>query len=374
VAVALSNAQLFSELEQKQRELVRKQRKVEELLQGKEREVEELGAALALARAHGGGDRYREIVGESPALRRVFATLDRVLPTDLPVIILGESGTGKELIARALHREGPRAQRPFVSINCAALPEPLLESELFGYVKGAFTGAERDKQGLFVAAHGGTLFLDELGELSLALQVKLLRVLTERELRPLGSTRSVPVDVRIVAATNRDLRRMVETKSFREDLYYRLNVVEIALPPLRERREDILPIAEHVLAKRAEARKEKPKRLASGALQRLFAHPFPGNVRELENVLARAEALCEGDTIRAADLGLTREAAASAKQHPRSRAEYAHQEAQLLLETLERERWNVSNVSRSLGIPRNTLYRKLTRLGLVPAQARERPR
>ena len=194
-------------------------------------------------------------------------------------------------------------------------------------------------------------------------------------MRPVGATRSVPVDVRVVAATNRDLRRMVDDKTFREDLYYRLHVVEISLPPLRERREDILPIAERVLARRASQRDEKPKRLSTGAAQRLLAHPFPGNVRELENALARAEALSEGDTIRAADLGLTVEAAPIAKQHARSRAEFAHQEAQLLLETLERERWNVSGVSRSLGIPRNTLYRKLTRLGIaLPSdQAPKRP-
>jgi serine/threonine-protein kinase PknK len=371
VAVALSNAQLFLELEQKQRELLRKQRKVEELLAEKGREVERLEVALVEAREARARFAYREIVGDSSSLRRVFATLDRVIPTDLPVIVLGESGTGKELVARALHAEGPRAQKAFVSINCGALPEPLLESELFGYVKGAFTGADRDKVGLFVTAHGGTLFLDELGELPLSLQVKLLRVLTERAVRPVGATRSLQVDVRIVAATNRNLKRMVEAGSFREDLYYRLNVVELTLPPLRERREDIIPIAERVLERRARERKSKAKRLSSGAAQRLLTHPFPGNVRELENVLVRAEALCEGDIIRASDLGLTREGAPLGKQQPRSRAEFAHQEAELLLETLERERWNVSNVSRNLGIPRNTLYRKLTRLGLSPKQGRE---
>jgi serine/threonine-protein kinase PknK len=373
VAVALGNAQLLSELEQKQRELLRKQRKVEELLEGKEREVERLEGALAEQRAAlGTRFSYDEIVGTSAGLRRLFATLDRVIPTDLPVVILGESGTGKELVARALHSQGPRARQPFVGINCGALPEALLESELFGHVKGAFTGADRDKSGLFVAARGGTLFLDELGELPLSLQVKLLRVLTERELRPVGATRSQSIDVRIVAATNRDLRRMVSEGGFREDLYYRLSVVEIVLPPLRERKEDVVPIAERLLARRAQQLGAAPKRLSSEAAQRLLAHPFPGNVRELENVLLRAGALCEGDTIRAADLALPAGASAPERQTARSRSDFAREEAALLLESLERARWNVSSVSRSLGIPRNTLYRKLARLGLSPAAASAR--
>jgi transcriptional regulator with GAF, ATPase, and Fis domain len=366
VAVALGNAQLFLELEQKQRELLRRQRKVEELLEGKEREVARLSEALAEERAaFATRFSYQEIVGTSPNLRRIFATLDRVIPTDLPVIVLGESGTGKELVARAIHSQGPRAGQPFVGINCGALPEPLLESELFGYVKGAFTGADRDKTGLFAAARGGTLFLDELGELPLSLQVKLLRVLTEREVRPLGATRSVGIDVRIVAATNRDLRGMVAEGSFREDLFYRLGVIEITLPPLRERKEDILPIAESLLARRAAQLGVTAKRLSSEAAQRLLAHRFPGNVRELENLLLRASALCEGDTIRAADLGMPVRSPSPAKKTPRSRSEFAGQEAELLLEALERERWNVSGVARSLGIPRNTLYRKLARLGLL---------
>jgi serine/threonine-protein kinase PknK len=371
VAVALSNAQLLSELEQKQRELLRKQRKVEELLAGKERELARLEGELAEQRAAlATRFSYDEIVGESASLRRLFATLDRVIPTDLPVILLGESGTGKELVARALHSQGPRAHRPFVGINCGALPEALLESELFGHVKGAFTGAERDKTGLFVAARGGTLFLDELGELPLSLQVKLLRVLTEREVRPLGATRSQSVDVRLVAATNRDLRRMVGEGAFREDLFYRLSVVEIVLPPLRERKEDIAPIAQRLLARQAERLGAAPKRLSSEAAQRLRAYPFPGNVRELENVLLRAGALCEGDTIRAADLELPAHASSPERRAARSRADYARDEAELLFESLERARWNVSSVSRSLGIPRNTLYRKLARLGLAPETAR----
>ncbi|HEX6241341.1 MAG TPA: sigma-54-dependent Fis family transcriptional regulator, partial [Polyangiales bacterium] len=365
VAVALGNAQLLAELEDKQRELAKKQRKVEELLRGKERELLLMSAALAEERAaQGTRFAYRELVGNSAALRRLFATLDRVVPTDLPVIVRGESGTGKELVARAIHAQGPRAKGPFVALNCAALPENLLESELVGYVKGAFTGADRDKPGLFVAAHGGTLFLDELAELPPSLQVKLLRVLTEREVRPLGATRTVPVDVRILAATHRDLSRMREEGTFREDLYYRLSVVEITLPPLRERRDDIVPIAERLLSRRAAEQGGEPKRLAPEAAQELLRYPFPGNVRELENVLLRAGALCDGGVIRAADLGLSAAQPAPRKGAPRSRSEFERDEAALLLASLERERWNLSAVSRRLGIPRNTLYRKLARLGL----------
>jgi transcriptional regulator with PAS, ATPase and Fis domain len=305
------------------------------------------------------------MIGNSASLRRLFATLDRVIPTDLPVIVRGESGTGKELVARAIHGQGARAKAPFVSLNCAALPENLLESELFGYVKGAFTGAERDKPGLFVAAHGGTLFLDELGELPLSLQVKLLRVLTEHKVRPLGATRAVPVDVRIVAATHRDLVQMRDAGEFREDLYYRLSVVELVLPPLRERTEDIVPIADSLLARRAQQHGGVPKRLSHEAAQALLGYAFPGNVRELENVLLRASALCEGALIRPLDLGLPTPAEKTRKRSARSRADFAEEEAERLLEALKRERWNISAVSRSLAIPRNTLYRKLARLGLL---------
>jgi transcriptional regulator with GAF, ATPase, and Fis domain len=371
VAVALGNAQLLRELEHKQRELVKKQRKVEELLRGKEREIELMSSALAEERAaRGTRFAYAEMIGNSASLRRLFATLDRVIPTDLPVIVRGESGTGKELVARAIHGQGPRASKPFVSLNCAALPENLLESELFGYVRGAFTGADRDKPGLFVAAHGGTLFLDELGELPLSLQVKLLRVLTEQTVRPLGATRSQPVDVRIVAATHRDLARMRDEGLFREDLYYRLSVVELVLPPLRERAEDIIPIADRLLSRRAEQQGDRPKRLSHEAAQALLGYPFPGNVRELENVLLRASALCEAELIRPADLGLPAPAVSAQKRAARTRADFERGETERLLEALKRERWNISAVSRSLAIPRNTLYRKLARLGLlVPPQS-----
>jgi transcriptional regulator with PAS, ATPase and Fis domain len=273
-------------------------------------------------------------------------------------------------VARAIHAQGHRQKQPFVSINCGALPEALLESELFGHVKGAFTGADRDKPGLFMVACGGTLFLDELAELPLALQVKLLRVLTEREVRPVGATRQVAIDVRLVAATNRNLRELVQEGRFREDLFYRLSVVEVTLPALRDRRDDILAIAESILAKHAEAQKQAPKRLSADALRELLAYSFPGNVRELQNILLRASVLCDGPVIQASDLALPSMQPARSAQRVRSRADFADVEREQLLSALAQERWNVSRVARKLGIPRNTLYRKLSRLGIAPAASR----
>jgi serine/threonine-protein kinase PknK len=377
VAVALANAALIAELGEKQRELVRKQRRVEELLADREREVASLSAALArVASERGARTRYPEIVGDGAAMQRLFGVLDRIVDASFPVLVLGESGTGKELVARALHSHGPRASGPFVAINCGALPETLLESELFGHVRGAFTGADRDKPGLFVSAQGGTLFLDEVGELSLPLQVKLLRVLSEGRVRPLGGTRELPVDARVVAATHRNLRARVAEGSFREDLFYRLSVIELVVPPLRERSEDVLPIAEALLARSARAG-EAPKRLAPDAARALLRHRFPGNVRELENALLRASALAEGSEIHAADLAL--DAPAPGKSQglaaPRSRTEHEERSGEAILAALRKEEWNVSRAARLLGMPRNTLYRKLARMGVAaPERAKGRPR
>jgi transcriptional regulator with PAS, ATPase and Fis domain len=217
-------------------------------------------------------------------MRKVFEVLDRVIPTDLNVYIYGETGTGKELVAKAIHYNGPRKEKPFISINCGAIPESLLESELFGYVKGAFTGADRDKKGLFEIADGGTLFLDEIGNMPGTMQRKLLRVLQENEIRPIGGEESVKIDVRVISATNRDLNELIERKEFREDLYYRLKVVEVALPPLRVRPEDIPLLAEHFLEQAAKGTKYK-KELEPAALEALLSYDWPGNVRELENMI-----------------------------------------------------------------------------------------
>jgi serine/threonine-protein kinase PknK len=364
VAIALRNARLVAELEHRGRDLAREKRKVEELLRGKTVEVERLEQALSQSRAaFETRYDYTQIIGRSEPMRRVLALLDRVVESDVNVLITGESGTGKELIARAIHAHGGRKEGPFVAINCAALPESLLEAELFGHVKGAFTGADRDRDGLFKSASGGTLFLDELGELPLGMQAKLLRVLADREVRPLGASRSFSVDVRLVCATNRDLLARAAEGAFREDLYYRVAVVTVTLPPLRERSEDIVAIADALLTRRAAERGDKAQKLAPDAVRALLAYGWPGNVRELENTLLRAGVLSTGPAISAADLGLGR-AEARTRRSPSSRKGFEQLEAERLRAALEAERWNVSRVARNLGIPRNTLYRKLERYGI----------
>jgi transcriptional regulator with GAF, ATPase, and Fis domain len=348
VAIALTHAALIDTLEQQKRELAR-------VARGQAKQIEQLSAELQNQSAT--RYRYDEIVGRSDAMRKLLSTLDRVVDSDLSVLIQGESGTGKELVARALHMNGARKHKRFVGINCAALPEALLESELFGHVKGAFTGAVSAREGLFVSARGGTLFLDELGELPLSMQAKLLRVLNDGQVRAVGATTSQAVDVRLVCATNRNLKQCVAEGTFREDLYYRVSVVELTLPPLRARAEDILPIAENILKSRPE-----PIRLAPDAVRALLGHGWPGNVRELQNVLLRASVLAADGVIREPDLAL--------KPTPvlpvaaASREEYERKEAERLMSALEAGRWNVSKVAKQLGVPRNTLYRKLARYGI----------
>jgi len=247
------------------------------------------------------GSHFQHIIGEHPTMKKVYAMIEKVARTDSTILIRGESGTGKELVARALHEFSRRKAKPFVGINCAALPATLLESELFGYVKGAFTGANKVKMGLFEAAEGGTLLLDEVGSIPVDMQLKLLRVLEEREVRPVGSTKPVAVDVRIVAATNEPLEKKIAANEFREDLYYRLSVIPIELPPLRDRVSDIPLLTRFFLTKLNE-RENRQVEIETGALQALAAHDWPGNVRELENTINRALALCENDRITIADL------------------------------------------------------------------------
>jgi transcriptional regulator with GAF, ATPase, and Fis domain len=235
-----------------------------------------------------------DLIGDSPALRKVRQQIELVAPTDATVLITGESGTGKELVARAIHERSPRHDRPMVKVNCGAVPEPLFESEFFGHVKGAFTGALRDKPGRFELAHGGTLFLDEIGEVPLAMQAKLLRALQEREIERVGDTRSRKVDTRIIAATNRDLKQEVAMGRFRQDLFYRLSVFPIDNPPLRERREDIPDLAQHFVKAAAQHFRMRSPRLTIQAIRRLAEHPWPGNVRELQNAIERAVILSQG--------------------------------------------------------------------------------
>ncbi len=238
------------------------------------------------------------IIGKSPAIEKLKTTIRTVAPTGSTVLIYGESGTGKELVARAVHACSPRSSEPFVSINCGAFPETLLESELFGYMKGAFTGASQNKRGLFEVASGGTIFLDEIGEMSVGMQVKLLRVLQERTVRPVGGTQETPIDVRVIAATNKDLRDMVTANTFREDLFYRVSVIPIQVPPLRERRDDIELLATHFLKKYASAAQKSILRISPDSLAALRASEWPGNVRQLENTIERAVALEMGDELR----------------------------------------------------------------------------
>lgn len=258
------------------------------------------------------------IVGSSPALEKLKATIRTVAPTSSTVLIYGESGTGKELVARAVHACSPRSSEPFVSINCGAFPETLLESELFGYVKGAFTGANQNKRGLFEVASGGTIFLDEISEMSVSMQVKLLRVLQERSIRPVGGTQESPIDVRVIAATNKDLKQMVGANTFREDLYYRVSVIPIHVPPLRERREDVELLANHFLKKYANAAQKSILRIRPESLEALRSFDWPGNVRQLENTIERAVAMEAGEQLRVdldADQPRARAAAASASSN-----------------------------------------------------------
>ena len=306
------------------------------------------------------------LIAQSPAMQAVLDLVERVAPTDATVLIQGESGTGKEVIAKAVHHASPRAARPFVAVNCGAVPETLLESELFGYVRGAFTGAGGGKLGLFEEAGGGTLFLDEIAEIPATLQVKLLRALQSGEVRRLGATQTATIDVRVLAATNGDLATRISQGSFREDLFYRLNVIQVTLPPLRDRREDIPALAEHFLA-RAAAKLGRTLRLSPAALERVLRYPWPGNVRELENAIERAAILSRSETVEPDDLpphvsaGLQLgPSPALPRQVTLAEAERAH-----ILTTLERFGRNHSGAAEALGIGRTTLWRKLKEYGIV---------
>ena len=312
-------------------------------------------------------DRYGlpGLLAGSAQMAQVVELVRRVAPTSATVLIRGESGTGKELIAKAIHHASDRARGPFVAINCGALPETLLESELFGHLRGAFTGASGTKKGLFEEADGGTLLLDEIGEMAPSLQVKLLRALQSGEIRPVGSTQAITVDVRVVAATNRDLEQLIRQGGFREDLFYRLNVIPVTLPPLRERREDIPLLAEHFLG-RAAQRLGRSLRLGPAAVDRLLRYPWPGNVRELENAIERAAILARDQTIEPDDLPphvtggvILGPAPGLEREHTLAEAERAH-----IIQTLERCGGNHSRAAEMLGIGRTTLWRKLKEYGL----------
>ncbi len=324
-----------------------------------ERRVRELRRAVETAQ------RFDELLGESPPMRKLFGLLDRLSRSDASVLIVGESGTGKELVARALHRRGARAAGEFVAINSAAMPETLLESELFGHVRGAFTDAHRDRKGLIEQADGGTLLLDEIGDMPLGVQAKLLRVIEERRVRPIGGAVEIPVDVRLIAATHRDLESAVEAGRFREDLYFRINVVRLALPPLRTRGNDVLLIAQDLLEKSASGTAKAARRFSRAAAERLLAYDWPGNVRELRNCIEHAVALSAGDEIGVEDLPeRIREhrprQLVLAGQDPGELLPLEQVERRYILHVLEVVGGNRTTASRILGLDRKTLYRKLS--------------
>ena len=298
---------------------------------------------------------YDEIIGKSDAMQDVFELISRVAPTESTVLITGESGTGKELIAQAIHGNGPRCYMPFIALSCGALPDSLLESELFGYEKGAFTGADHTKKGRFEMADKGTLFLDEIGDISLKTQVDLLRVLQEKEFNRLGGQCVIKVDVRILAATNRDLKKAIKENRFREDLYYRLNVISIHAPPLRERNEDIPLLVEAFIRRYCLEMNREPIKVAPSALRLLMAYDWPGNVRELENVIERALVIGQGKEIVSDDLPFSRKELAP-ETFPRSLKKMEKMHIERILEETE---WNIRRAAIELEIDRQTLYNKI---------------
>ena len=384
-AIAIEGARLLSELRRRSEELERTNAELEE---AKQRLAERLGARteqLASARrdlkqarqelrGHFG---YAGLVGTSAAMRRVYALIERIKDTDVPVLITGESGTGKEVIAKAVHASGPRSKSPFLGVNCGAIPANLLESELFGHIRGAFTGAERDRKGLFREAENGTILLDEIGEMPTKMQAGLLRVLQEKTVRPVGGVKEETCNARVVAATNRDLAQMVTEGSFREDLFYRLHVIELKVPPLRERAEDIPALLDHFLTLFASRHKRDRKSLERGAVRRLQSYDWPGNVRQLEHVLLNAWLLAEEDEITDEDLDLPttstrpvssevlRPAPSTTVVRARSEEEYKDGEKETILGALARCNWNRVQAAKMVGMPRRTFYRRLKDYGIV---------
>ena len=374
--IAVEHARLVEELEARTRELEAARREIEAMLDERTQELEQTKTSLARAQ-EALKRRFAPdgVVAHTEAMRKVFSIVDRVRDSDVPVVIEGESGTGKELIARAMHFSGARAKGPFVVVNCGAIPETLLESELFGHVKGAFTGAERDRKGLIASAHGGTLFLDEVSEMSPRMQVELLRVLQDRRVRPVGSESDVAVDARVVAASNRPLKDLVADGRFREDLFYRLSVVTVRIPALRERLDDVPALATHFLAEFGREQGVGRRRLSRDALAKLLRAPWPGNVRQLRHTLESAAVLCEGDVIEADMLRVGESAPTVAPSAtgtpsqpgaaPSPLAVRKASERQKILDALEECAWNKVRAAQVLGMPRRTLYRRLREYGLL---------
>jgi DNA-binding NtrC family response regulator len=364
-------------------ELARMLGKRTEQLAEARRDLRQVRAEL---RGHFG---YAGLVGTSAAMRRLYALMDRVKDTDVALLVTGESGTGKEMVARAVHQAGPRGKKPFLGVNCGAIPANLLESELFGSMRGAFTGADRDRRGLFQEADGGTLLLDEIGEMPQKMQSGLLRVLQERTVRPVGGTQEDPVDVRVIAATNRDLAQMVAEGTFREDLFYRLHVVEMHVPALRERVDDIPPLIDHFLSIFAARYRRDRKTISRDALRKLCAYPWPGNVRQLEHVLLSAWLMSDKADIPAEDVELPAPLHAGpyvpgrssppsesrtrtvhspgqpAAGRAASQTEFKAAERERILSALTACNWNRLAAAKMIGVPRRTFYRRLKEFGIL---------
>ncbi|HEY2514965.1 MAG TPA: sigma 54-interacting transcriptional regulator [Polyangiaceae bacterium] len=383
-AIAIENARLLEENSARAEELARTNVELEaardklaSLLDRKTEQLEtvrrDLKQVRAELRSHFG---YGGLVGTSAPMRKLYAVLDRLKDTDVPVLVTGESGTGKEMVAKAVHGQSQRVRRPFVGVNCGAIPANLLESELFGHVRGAFTGADRDKKGLFREAEKGTILLDEIGEMPLKMQTSLLRTLQESTVRPLGAANEEPVDVRVVAATNRDLQAMVRDGTFREDLYYRLHVVELRVPALRDRDGDIPALIDHFLTLFSARHRRDRKTIGRDALRRLVAYDWPGNVRQLENVLLNAWLMAEGNEIGAEDLSIpdarppaVSETIAKARPNssprPQTEAEFRTSERDRILNALTSCNWNRAQAAKLIGLPRRTFYRRLKEYGIL---------
>jgi PAS domain S-box-containing protein len=312
---------------------------------------------------------FEDIAGRSAAMRSLFAILPQIAASASTVLIEGESGTGKELFARAIHHLSPRAKKRFVAVNCAALPDALLESELFGYKAGAFTDAKKDKPGRFALADGGTIFLDEIGDISPAMQVRLLRVLQERSIEPLGATEPVKVNVRVIAATNKNLTQLVQEGKFREDLFYRIRVVHLRIPPLRERREDLPLLVDHLVAKFNRLQEKDITGVSAEVMARLMDHGYPGNVRELENIIEQAFVLCRGNLIELEHLPLELRPAKPDAAAPASATNLRAAQRQMIEAVLARNQGNRRLAARELGINPSTLYRRL-KAGDSPGQSR----
>jgi len=377
-AIAMETSHLFERIEAQKQELEHANialrdanAHLEQRLQGQTEALQRTQREIASLQASASGGERWGLVGASEGMRTVYALLDRIAGSQVPVVVVGESGTGKELVARAIHRGSLRAEGPWVSLNCGAIPDGILESELFGHVAGAFTGAASAREGVFVQADGGTLFLDEIEEMPTRMQLDLLRVLQERRVRPVGGAEEKRVDVRLVTASKRPLRELVDEGTLRDDLYYRLAVVELDLPPLRERRADIPLLCDHFLRRIAEERAEPMKRLSREAVQRLCAHDYPGNVRELEHLLVNATIFAASSCIEAEELAIEPSRASPPSDgDPSNYASFKEAERERILTSLNMHGWNRAKAARALGMARRTFYRRLKEHQIVLPQGK----